>query len=81
MGVECIGDPERKTNMDQTPFLKEDNNLRPGMKVRILVGPFKEFRGKIKEVDQTAQKVITAVNFFGKDVEAEFDYSQIVLDL
>ena len=43
--------------MDMTPFLKEGNNFKPGMRVRILEGAFKEFRGKILENDQTTQRV------------------------
>jgi len=37
--------------MDQTPALKESNPLKPGMKVCILEGPYKEFRGTIKDLD------------------------------
>jgi transcription antitermination factor NusG len=67
--------------MDKTPFLQEYNSFQPGMKVRILVGPFKEFRGKILAVNQTAQSVKIAINFFGvREVDAEYDYSQIAPD-
>jgi transcriptional antiterminator NusG len=60
---------------------KENFFFKPGMNVRILEGPFKEFRGKIKAVNQATKKVTTIVNFFGKDVQAEFDYTQIAPEL
>lgn len=66
--------------MNKTPPLKEDPNFKPGMRVRILEGPFKEFRGKIIEIDQAAQTVKVSVNFFGKDREAGFEYTQIAPD-
>ncbi len=47
------------------------------MQIRILQGPFKDFRGKIKEVDQSEQRVKVAVNFFGREVMAEFSFTQI----
>jgi len=66
--------------MSQTPFNKESNVFRPGITVRIQEGPFKDFLGKIIEVDQSTQRVKTAVNFFGKEIQSEFNYSQITPD-
>ena len=66
--------------MDKTPLPKEGNDFKPGMKVRILEGAFKGFRGKILENDQSTQKVIVAVNFFGKEQDVEFTYSLIALE-
>ncbi len=55
----------------------ENEDFKPGMKIRILEGPFKDFRGKIKEVDQAQEQVIAAINFFGREVKAELNFSQI----
>jgi len=63
--------------MDQISVLKHNDNFKPGMNVRILGGPFKEFRGKISEVNQTVQKARITVNFFGKEMQADLNYSQI----
>ncbi len=66
--------------MDKISSPKENHDFTPGMKVRILEGAFKEFRGKILENDISGQRVKVAVNFFGKEREAEFTYSQITLE-
>jgi transcription termination/antitermination protein NusG len=56
----------------------ESLGLKPGMTVRILEGPFKDFRGIITEINPNSLRLKTKVNFFGKEIDATFNYSQVV---
>ncbi len=59
-----------------SPTLKDDE-FKPGVCVRILEGPFTDFRGTIKEIDTLKEKAVVTINFFSKEVSAEFSFSQI----
>jgi len=48
-----------------------------GDSVRITDGPFKEFDGKVEEVDTERGKVKVLVNMFGRDTPVELDSLQI----
>lgn len=50
---------------------------RPGDLVKITDGPFKDFDGKISEVDEERGKVKVLVNMFGRDTPVELDSLQI----
>ncbi len=54
----------------QTLFKKGDN-------VKITDGPFKDFDGKVDEMDQERGKVKVLVNMFGRDTPVEIDLLQI----
>lgn len=54
------------------------HEFKPGTRVRILDGPFNDFRGKITEVDPSREHVKVAVNFFGREVITELSFTQIV---
>lgn len=45
--------------------------------VRITDGPFKEFEGKVSEIDEERGKVKVLVNMFGRDTPVELDSLQI----
>jgi transcriptional antiterminator NusG len=45
--------------------------------VKITDGPFKDFEGKINEVDQDKGKVKVLVNMFGRETPVELDYLQV----
>jgi transcription termination/antitermination protein NusG len=62
--------------MDTLPK-KDYGDFQIGMKVCILEGPFKEFRGVIKEVDQAKRGVKVAVNFFERERIVEFRFTQL----
>ncbi len=51
--------------------------VKPGDLVKIVDGPFKDFDGKISEVDQARGKVKVFVNMFGRDTPVELDSLQI----
>jgi len=45
--------------------------------VKIIDGPFKDFDGKVSEVDEERGKVKVLVNMFGRDTPVELDSLQI----
>jgi len=45
--------------------------------VRIVDGPFKEFEGKVSEVDEARGKVKVLVSMFGRETPVELDFLQI----
>jgi transcriptional antiterminator NusG len=51
--------------------------IKVGDLVKITDGPFKDFDGKISEVDEERGKVKVLVNLFGRDTPVELDYLQI----
>ena len=50
---------------------------KPGDLVKIIDGPFKDFDGKVSEVDEERGKVKVLVNMFGRDTPVELDSLQI----
>jgi transcriptional antiterminator NusG len=45
--------------------------------VRIVDGPFKDFEGKVSQVDETRGKVKVLVSMFGRETPVELDFLQI----
>ncbi len=52
-----------------------------GDAVKIMDGPFKEFEGKISEVNEAKGTVKVLVNVFGRETPVELDYLQIKREL
>ncbi|MDD3614234.1 MAG: KOW motif-containing protein, partial [Candidatus Pacebacteria bacterium] len=48
-----------------------------GDAVKIIDGPFKDFDGKIKEIDDATAKVKVLVNIFGRETPVELDFLQV----
>ncbi len=59
----------------ETPQYKID--VRAGDPVKIIDGPFKDFDGKVSEIDEEKGKVKVLVNMFGRDTPVELDSLQI----
>jgi len=59
----------------ETPQYKID--VSRGDPVKIVDGPFKDFDGKVSEIDQERGKVKVLVNMFGRDTPVELDSLQI----
>lgn len=62
--------------------MKEGNveheiELALGELVSIIDGPFKEFEGKVSEVDKARGKVKVFVNMFGRETPVELDFLQV----
>jgi len=49
----------------------------PGDTVKVIDGPFKDFDGKVSEIDQDRGKVKVLINMFGRDTPVELDSLQI----
>ncbi len=45
--------------------------------VRIIDGPFKNFEGKVSDIDEARGKVKVLVNMFGRETPVELDFLQI----
>lgn len=56
---------------------KFEINVKPGDLVKIVDGPFKDFDGKVSEIDLDRGKVKVLVNMFGRDTPIELDSLQI----
>lgn len=46
-------------------------------RVRIVDGPFNDFRGTVAEIDMDRSKVRVMVNFFGRETPVELDFLQV----
>jgi transcriptional antiterminator NusG len=62
-----MGKDESKFNVD----------LRVGDLVKIIDGPFKEYDGKVSEVDEERNRVKVLVPIFGRDTAVELDSLQV----
>jgi len=51
--------------------------FKPGERVRIVDGPFNDFRGTVSEIDMERAKVRVMVNFFGRETPVELDFLQV----
>ncbi|MCD6401818.1 MAG: transcription termination/antitermination protein NusG [Anaerolineales bacterium] len=51
--------------------------FKQGERVRIVDGPFNDFRGTVAEIDMERAKVRVMVNFFGRDTPVELDFLQV----
>ena len=51
--------------------------FKPGERIRIVDGPFNDFRGTVSEIDMERAKVRVMVNFFGRDTPVELDFLQV----
>jgi len=56
---------------------KVRTTLLPGDVVRIIYGPFTDFRGVVDEVDNEKGKVRVLVSFFGRETPVTLDFLQV----
>ena len=52
-------------------------SFKVGERVRIVDGPFNDFRGTVSEIDMDRTKVRVMVNFFGRETPVELDFLQV----
>lgn len=57
--------------------VKHNIDLIIGEVVRISDGPFKDFEGKVSEVDESRGKVKVLVSMFGRETPVELDFLQV----
>lgn len=71
---EEIQELQKRMGVDE-PKYKIDVSI--GDPVKITDGPFKDFDGKINEIDEDRGKVKILVSLFGRETPVELDYLQI----
>ena len=59
----------------EAPKYKVDVGI--GSLVKVVDGPFKDFEGKVSEIDEAKGKLKVLVNIFGRDTPVEVDSLQI----
>ena len=59
----------------EAPLVKV--TFKVGERVRIVDGPFYDFRGQVSEIDMERTKVRVMVNFFGRETPVELDFLQV----
>ena len=59
----------------EAPHIKV--SFKVGERVRIVDGPFNDFRGLVDEIDMDHSKVRVRVNFFGRETPVELDFLQV----
>ena len=59
----------------EAPMVKV--TYKVGERVRIIDGPFNDFRGNVAEIDMERTKVRVMVNFFGRETPVELDFLQV----
>lgn len=59
----------------EAPLVKV--SFKVGERVRIVDGPFNDFRGQVSEIDVERTKVRVMVNFFGRETPVELDFLQV----
>jgi len=52
-------------------------DVEPGAPVNIIDGPFKNFEGKVDEIDEARGKVKVLVSMFGRETPVELDFLQV----
>jgi len=52
-------------------------DVKSGDSVKIVDGPFKDFDGKVDDVDEEKGKVKVLVSIFGRETPVELDFLQI----
>jgi len=67
MLFERMGQKEPKYKVD----------IKLGDIIRIIDGPFKEFEGRVSEIDEERGKIKTLVSIFGRETPLELDFLQV----
>lgn len=52
-------------------------DITPDMPVKIIDGPFKDFEGKVEQVDESRGKIKVLVSMFGRETPVELDFLQV----
>lgn len=71
---EEIGNLKKRMGVKEPQYKIE---VKTGDPVKIIDGPFKDFDGKVSEIDQERGKVKVLINMFGRDTPVELDSLQI----
>jgi transcriptional antiterminator NusG len=69
-----ISSLKKRMEADEPEF---NIDLKKGDTVKIVDGPFKDYDGKVSEIDKEKGKVKVLINMFGRDTPLELDSLQI----
>lgn len=61
----------------ESDTVKHKIEMVPGETVQIVDGPFKDFEGKVNEIDEERGKVKVLVSMFGRETPVELDFLQV----
>lgn len=64
----------KRMNVEEPEFTVD---IAPGTPVTISDGPFKNFEGKVSEIDRERGKVKVLVSMFGRETPVELDFLQV----
>jgi len=71
---EEIKELQRRMGVEE-PTYKVDVSI--GSPVKIVDGPFRDFEGKVSEVDEAKGKIKVLVSMFGRETPVELDFLQV----
>ena len=71
------GTGRRKCALARVRIRPGDGAFKVNERVRIVDGPFNDFRGTVAEIDQERNKVRVMVNLFGRETTVELDFLQV----
>ena len=74
LSPEEIAELQKRMGVEEPKFQIE---VSPGDPVKIIDGPFKEFDGKVADIDEEKGKVKVLVSMFGRSTPVELDSLQI----
>ena len=83
VGSGVVPVPLEKTEIDElfrrmdTDTVKHKVDLVISDPVQIVDGPFKDFEGKVSEIDEARGKVKVLVSMFGRETPVELDFLQV----
>ncbi|MFC1787720.1 transcription termination/antitermination protein NusG [Patescibacteria group bacterium] len=71
---EEIASLQKRMGIDEPEYTLD---VEPGSPVAITDGPFKNFEGKVSEIDSDRGKVKVLVSMFGRETPVELDFLQV----
>ncbi len=69
-----------ESKVEPTEKVKITVPYKVGDSIRVIDGPFNEFKGTIEEISEEKQKVKVMVSIFGRSTPVELDFTQVDLD-
>jgi transcriptional antiterminator NusG len=69
-----ITDLKKRMGHQETTFILD---AQEGDIVKVTDGPFKDYEGKVSQVDETRGKVKVLVSMFGRETPLELDFLQV----
>jgi transcriptional antiterminator NusG len=83
IGAGVVPVPLEKAEVDELFARMDDQSVKHkidltlGEAIQIVDGPFKEFEGKVSEIDEDRGKVKVLVSMFGRETPVELDFLQV----